>query len=329
MNREATSPGRPRHARTLCRAGLVGLVLSVAAALSGCGTVHQVDGTVAPTGSAGADPLQSPPEETAETGRAAEETPPDEVVRLEDLDILRGDYLSSYAENSWRILTGPLRYDRDDWLLAGLITAGTGAFLALDEEIDDFWQDELKGNVSDTLADVTRQFGETDVLFIATLGGYALAEALGLEREKSAFLLTLESVILSGALTGGFKLLTGRRRPSGADGAFDWEGPLGGGGIDSAFPSGHTAKAFGAASVIAEIYGDEYPWVPWLAYAAAAGTGLSRINDEKHWASDVFLGGAFGILVGKMVTRYSPFMRENNLTVRPFESLGLAISWRW
>jgi membrane-associated phospholipid phosphatase len=306
-----------------------------AAALPGCANVRDATMTASAMDPASAGPLEAPPaQETASeasTGaeRDGEEIPQGGGKRLEDLYILRGDYLGSYAENTWRILTGPLRYDREDWLLAGLITGATGAFLALDDEIDDLWQDELKGNASDSFADVFRQFGETDVLFIATLGGYALAEALELEQEKSAFLLTIESVILSGALTGGFKLLTGRRRPSEAEGAFDWEGPLGGGAIDSAFPSGHTAKAFGAASVIAEIYGDEYPWVPWLAYSAAAGTGLSRINDEKHWASDVFLGGAIGILVGKMVTRYSPFMRENNLTIRPFESLGLAISWRW
>ena len=97
-------------------------------------------------------------------------------------------------------------------------------------------------------------------------------------------------------------------------------------------PLSGNRKAESAASVIAEIYGDEYPWVPWVSYTAAAGTGLSRINDEKHWASDVFLGAALGTAIGKLVVRNSPFLARHGLSLRPFHgdgASGIELSYRF
>ena len=57
----------------------------------------------------------------------------------------------------------------------------------------------------------------------------------------------------------------------------------------SSFPSGHTSSAFAVAGSMAYSYG----WkggVP--AYLAASAIGLSRIKQNRHWASDV-IGGAF------------------------------------
>ena len=68
---------------------------------------------------------------------------------------------------------------------------------------------------------------------------------------------------------------------------------------DAAFPSGHTTVAFAlAASVADEIH---QPVVTVLLYSAAAGTGWSRINDNKHWLSDVVTGAGIGIVSAKLV----------------------------
>ena len=52
------------------------------------------------------------------------------------------------------------------------------------------------------------------------------------------------------------------------------------------------------------------------------GTALSRVDDDKHWFSDVFFGGAVGFFVGTTIARYSPFLKPNNLTFVPFSSGG-------
>ena len=70
---------------------------------------------------------------------------------------------------------------------------------------------------------------------------------------------------------------------------------------DSSFPSGHTAVAFSLASSLSrDIKGH---WDDVAFYGAASLTGLARMNDNKHWLSDVVAGATLGIFAGKWATR--------------------------
>ena len=70
----------------------------------------------------------------------------------------------------------------------------------------------------------------------------------------------------------------------------------------TSFWSGHTVGAFAVASAIAESYNDK-PYVAYISYGIASLTGLSRIHDEKHWPSDVFVGAVVGSQIGKYLVR--------------------------
>lgn len=116
----------------------------------------------------------------------------------------------------------------------------------------------------------------------------------------------LQGALLSFALKG----LAGRQRPEYAAGVDHWSGPGGFfkrfekgemGHYDS-FPSGHTITAFSLATVVAMQYRDT-GWVPIVSYTLAAGVGLSRLTEDKHWLSDVVVGGVIGHLVGRLVVR--------------------------
>ena len=78
------------------------------------------------------------------------------------------------------------------------------------------------------------------------------------------------------------------------------------------------------ATVVAETYGDDHPWVPWLAYPLAGMTALGRVNAQRHWGSDVFMGAAIGHFIGRMVTRHSPFLEEAGVEILPFGQQGAA-----
>lgn len=62
------------------------------------------------------------------------------------------------------------------------------------------------------------------------------------------------------------------------------------------FPSGHTATAFMTATMLTKEYGWRSPWIGIGAYTVAAGTGLMRMANNKHWLSDVLTGAGIGIL---------------------------------
>ncbi len=69
------------------------------------------------------------------------------------------------------------------------------------------------------------------------------------------------------------------------------------------FISGHAAGAFSLATLLTEIYGDDYKFVPYVAYGVAAITAWSRMHDLGHWGSDVILGAVAGHIITRIVYR--------------------------
>lgn len=256
----------------------------------------------------------------SESATAGEPSGP-QPVYVDGIYALNEDTYFSAAENAWRILTGPLRYDEDDWINVAITLGVTGSLLLVDEAVNNFWQGDVRGESLDDFFDIINEFGDFENIAFGTLGAYAAAEVLGAKREKAAALMILESLLLTTAVTEGIKVVTGRERPRDADDAFDFNGITDSPSQDS-LPSGHASNAFAVATVIAEVYGDDNPWVPWLAYPLAGTVGLARLNQEKHFLSDLFLGGAIGYFIGKMVTHYNPFLEENGIEVKPFGQQG-------
>ena len=82
--------------------------------------------------------------------------------------------------------------------------------------------------------------------------------------------------------TYAIKSLSQRQRPDGSN--------------NYSFPSGHTSNSFLAAELINQIEGMPSS-IPF--YLLSINTALSRINDKKHFLSDVVFGAAIGISIGK------------------------------
>lgn len=65
----------------------------------------------------------------------------------------------------------------------------------------------------------------------------------------------------------------------------------------NSFPSGHTATAFTAATVLHKEYGlTRSPWFSIGGYAVATATGVMRVLNNRHWISDVMAGAGIGIM---------------------------------
>ncbi|MEP6513354.1 MAG: phosphatase PAP2 family protein [Parafilimonas sp.] len=68
----------------------------------------------------------------------------------------------------------------------------------------------------------------------------------------------------------------------------------------NAFPSGHTAQAFSAATLFNDNFVRGRPWLQVLSYGSASTVGVLRILNNRHWTSDVIAGAGFGILSAKL-----------------------------
>ena len=89
-----------------------------------------------------------------------------------------------------------------------------------------------------------------------------------------------EAIML--ASTFAIKYLANETRPNGAD--------------NLSFPSGHTAQAFLAASIVHTEFRDKSQWYGVGAYTIATSVAALRMINDKHWQSDVVAGAGFGIL---------------------------------
>jgi membrane-associated phospholipid phosphatase len=70
-------------------------------------------------------------------------------------------------------------------------------------------------------------------------------------------------------------------------------------GSHNAFPSGHTAEAFSAATLFNDNFAQRKIWLQCLSYSSASAVGVLRVLNERHWTSDVVAGVGFGILSAK------------------------------
>ena len=78
----------------------------------------------------------------------------------------------------------------------------------------------------------------------------------------------------------------------------------------NSFPSGHTANAFFGAAVLAEEYKDQSIVYPIAGYTVATATGVFRMLNNRHWASDVLVGAGIGILSAKAAYVVYPWLKE-------------------
>lgn len=229
-------------------------------------------------------------------------------------DRITGEYVKGYFSDSGRILVSPANWGSSDWLKAALVVGAASGLYFTDADIKGISQ-RNQSSVGDKGAAVGNSLGNP-LFIVPSLGLFYLYGHFNEEpKARRTSLLAVESLAISGVLTLTIKMATQRPRPFTGETSTTWDGP-GFKNSDPSFPSLHTTSAFSIAAVFAEEYGNN-PYVPPLAYGLATLTGLSRIYDNKHWASDAFFGGAIGYFVGKAVVRYHTAQSGTHLKVLP------------
>ena len=180
-----------------------------------------------------------------------------------------------------------------------------------DAAIASFFQ-RNQSNVSKDLAFGFEKIGNGGFCFPAMGVLYLSGLVFKNERIQYTGLQGFKVLVIGGGIAEVLKIVVERERPFQNTNPYVFHGLYKPKGYNS-FPSGHTFDAFAIATVISQQVKNKWWNIP--IYAVATGVGLSRLYDNKHWASDVMMGAAIGYCVGKVVMKSNnfPFERASKL----------------
>lgn len=221
-----------------------------------------------------------------------------DLSRLHTIDSVEFKALAAKygKENDRRVFISLQGADKSVLALSAAASLGL-IVLKGDDDLMDIVQ---SGKNDDTkkLAAFGYEMGRKEGLLPIVAGAYFLGVVMENDKLKDIGIISVGAQFASQMVVEVLKTVSGRQRPR--EGAGPYSFNVDGG---KSFISGHAAGAFSLATLITEIYGDDYAFVPYVSYGVAAITAWSRMHDEGHWGSDVILGAVAGHLITRIVYR--------------------------
>jgi len=210
---------------------------------------------------------------------------------------------------------------RSDLKILGFFVGGTVLMFPLDRHLASVIRDE------DLLANKTLQDLSSGFRFFGGPGPYLIGGSMfvvgrvsGVHRAAELGLHGTEAVVVGQVVSGALKVLLGRARPYISKDTNPSNFAIMRGtksGDFQSFPSGHSTAAFAAAAAVSLETSQWWPRTKWffgpILYGGAAMVGLSRMYDDRHWASDVIMGAAVGTFSGLKTMRFNHTHTGNRL----------------
>jgi membrane-associated phospholipid phosphatase len=256
--------------------------------------------------------------------------------KKEETDKKDEPFFKCIVKDEGHILSSPFRIKGKDLFIWGSVGLITVILIHNDERIYKNIKDyqEKHSWVDDISPKITKLgLGEYNLGIAGAfyLGGLVLKDP----RAKETARLVLMTYIHTGVVAQIGKHIFGRQRPSWDNGIDHWAGPSGffkrykSGQIShyDAFPSGHMLSIMGTATVVSEMYKHTI-YVPIISYTLAGLCGLSRVTEDTHWISDVFISAVLGYAIGKyIVKRRNRLNKLNIIPVAQSNKIGISINY--
>ncbi len=187
-----------------------------------------------------------------------------------------------------------------------------GTIMIFDADIQKTMQDH-RSTTTDELSKMVKPLGDGRIVVPVFIGVSIVGGVLQVPSLVNLGLTTLGALSLDGILTGTLQAALGRQRPYKGKGPTSYD-PFSEGG---SFPSGHTSVVFNVATILSSQY-KSYGIIPVFSYSLAGLVGFSRINDNKHFASDVLAGALVGITTAQLALRIRKNIKQILSKIKAF-----------
>ena len=211
--------------------------------------------------------------------------------------IIVDDFVVSFNDGI-KTFVSPFHYNAKDAIIAGAVLTTTALLFTIDDETRTYVKKQ-SSSFNDGLKDVGNFYGTIYPTMVIGGGLYSVGLFAGNDNIRTTGRMVFESVAIAGLITTITKSVFGRHRPYTNAGSIAFEGPT----INVDYlslPSGHATVAFALSTTLANRIHNTYASIGL--YSLAGITAFARIYDDKHWASDVFLGAAIGYFVGDFIS---------------------------
>lgn len=233
--------------------------------------------------------------DSTKTSEAHTLTAADTTIRYR----INGAYLGSMWSDLKYTVAKPAHWKGKDFVKLGVVLGTAGGLLAVDYEVKQLFM----RNQTNFWSSVTGQiepFGNAYSPYL--VGGMYVAGLISHNRQlEHTSLMTAKSLLISTLIYTFAKSVVRRGRPTYYDDPLVFNAPFSMDKYHTSFPSGHMLTVTSVATALAEAYGDDHPWVPWVTYSVAILTGTTRLYQDRHWGSDVWLGASLGYFVTKSI----------------------------
>ncbi len=139
--------------------------------------------------------------------------------------------------------------------------------------------------------DIFNEFGEKKYVVPAVVTTWAIGTIIKDEQLSTTAMNSCKALLFGAIATESIKIISGRTRPDANMGTTNFNFFKGTVNRRKSFPSGHAFVAWAAFTPFAETYSK------WI-YAIPISVGLARAYRNRHWFSDVVLGGGLGFFAG-------------------------------
>ena len=217
----------------------------------------------------------------------------------------------------------PGKWHGSDWAKIGVIGAGTLLVLQADQTIRTAVLRDRRYYHSVPI-EGGRIWGEWYTTLALGVGFTSYGMLADNHSTRKIGYEVIQSALYSQAVIDLLKIPFGRSRPYAEKGAhhfrpfnFQWT-------RSGSFPGGHASAAFAISTVLSRNAKSDL--VKGLCYLPAVCSAVSRVYQDKHWASDCFLGAIIGFTVGTWVVKQH---ERKELGVSGSNLIPFSISYRF
>ena len=220
-------------------------------------------------------------------------------------------YFKSYWYDSRDMAAAPLHWKSTQWLGFTGVTLISALVYSQDAGIQKVFQ-KNRSHGGDQFSKYALEPWGSGTYSMGLMAAFYLEGLINKnDRSKKTALTGLKTYLITGLFARIPKYALQRHRPyqDNPPEPHKWQGPLHGISSFTSFPSGHAVSVFAVATIVSSEYTDHWA-VPLVSYTLAGVVSLSRLYDNKHWASDALVGAAFGYAMGKLIYNKDNWLKK-------------------